>query len=244
MQVIILGSGPGLPSLDKKQSAILTEIHGENILFDCGEGTSSTFLKMDKDPDFLDSIVISHMHPDHSSGLPMLIQMLYLQNRTKLLSIYTPESPIRFIRLLHDFYLFEDRFNFDLEIKPMSSLPTDYPFISIFKSNHLDGYYEIIQKCKLDNEMNSYSYILNENDRKVVYTSDISTLEHLCDYANKVDTFIVDAVHLPLAELKCILTNDIKRIILSHGISNEIKDFIETNQISGVELAQEGKEIL
>jgi len=40
------------------------------------------------------------------------------------------------------------------------------------------------------------------------------------------------------------LTNDIKRIILSHGISNEIKDFIETNQISGVELAQEGKEIL
>ncbi|MBN2829186.1 MAG: ribonuclease Z [Candidatus Cloacimonetes bacterium] len=244
MQVKILGSGTGLPVLGKGQAAILAEIYGRNFLFDCGEGTTYKLLHLGCEADFLDFVVISHMHPDHSSGLPMLIQMLYLQKRRKTLKIYLPERVDEFRRMLHNFYIFEDKLGFTLELISIEEVTVDFPGIRIFPNSHLEGYSRIIKENGFKNMMKSFSFVIEDGTSKVVYTSDIPDLKHLCNYVNNADVFIVDAIHLPVEELKCALSKSHKRIILNHGLSDEIKEYLENNKISGVEIAQESEDLL
>ncbi|MBC8384908.1 MAG: MBL fold metallo-hydrolase, partial [Candidatus Cloacimonetes bacterium] len=78
MNIRILGSASGLPTPGKNHSAVYVHSNDSNILFDCGEGTAKQLLRYKLDHNHLDAIVISHFHPDHISGLYMVLQMLYL----------------------------------------------------------------------------------------------------------------------------------------------------------------------
>ncbi len=243
MQFTILGTGSGLPVLGKGQAAILTEVKDKQILFDCGEGTTYKLLELEMQPNDLDVIVISHMHPDHASGLPMLIQMLYLQGRTKTLTLYVPEDRKRTMRLLNDFYLFEDKFDFNLIISDIQELRKSSLGVKPILNAHLEGYKDIVRKYKLDNELKSYSFVINDKDNVMVYTSDIQDLDHLKEELEKVDCIIVDAIHVSLSKIEMLFNLGIKRIILNHGISDEIQSFINESKINGVEIAEEGKVI-
>ncbi len=241
MQLRILGSGSGLPVVGKGQAAILAEMSIGNILFDCGEGTTYKLLELEFSPDYLDVVVISHMHPDHASGLPMLLQMLYLQKRTKPLTVYVPEDRERLLRILRDFYLFEDKFHFELAIKEMNEISDDFNQIKAIKNEHLIGYTSLIKQYQLDNSMNSFSFLISDGGRKLIYSSDVPDLKHLSKYINDVDCVIVDAIHTTLEEIKSLCETRIKRIILNHGITEEIEQYITTSKNNGVEIANEGE---
>ena len=93
MRFIILGSGPGIPQMDKNLSSIYVQTEHANLLLDCGDGCAKRLLQLGKSGDHLDAVLISHYHPDHIAGIFMLLQMLYLQDRRKALTIYVPERP-------------------------------------------------------------------------------------------------------------------------------------------------------
>ncbi|HCX72326.1 MAG TPA: hypothetical protein DHM37_01275 [Candidatus Cloacimonas sp.] len=88
----ILGSASALPELNKHHAAIMVSYSNQNQLWDAGEGVSEQILKYGYDKNFIDDILITHFHPDHISGIFMLLQMLYLQGRTKKLRIFIPED--------------------------------------------------------------------------------------------------------------------------------------------------------
>jgi hypothetical protein len=125
----------------------------------------------------------------------------------------------------------------------MEQLIVDFPGINTYASDHLTGYAMIIEANSYPNEMKSYSFVISEGEYKAVYTSDIPDLKHLCEKTGPADIFIVDAIHLPLEELNCALTKGHKRIILNHGLSEEIRLYLENNNINGVEIAQESKDL-
>jgi ribonuclease Z len=44
-----------------------------NVLFDCGYSVPHAFWRLSKDPSLLDAVYVSHLHADHSFGLPALL---------------------------------------------------------------------------------------------------------------------------------------------------------------------------
>jgi len=67
--VTILGSGTCVPSLDRSAAAVLMETCGMRLLFDIGPGTMRRLLESGTGIQDIDSLFISHFHPDHTGEL-------------------------------------------------------------------------------------------------------------------------------------------------------------------------------
>jgi ribonuclease Z len=98
LRITFLGTAAGLPTAERGLPAILVEIEGEYILFDCGEGTQRQMVKAGFSLGRRMSIYISHLHGDHIFGLPGMVQTMNLLNRVHPLHIYGPPGLCEFIQ--------------------------------------------------------------------------------------------------------------------------------------------------
>jgi ribonuclease BN (tRNA processing enzyme) len=73
LRLTVLGSGTIVPSLRRQPSGYLVEGSGAKVLLDCGSGTLRRLLQAGTHPDDVDLILISHIHLDHTSELPLLL---------------------------------------------------------------------------------------------------------------------------------------------------------------------------
>lgn len=96
INIIFLGTGAAVPSLERRHPAILLQYKGDYILFDCGEGTQIQMQKARISPMKISKIFITHWHADHFAGLLPLIETLHLSRRKEPLDVYGPEAS-RFI---------------------------------------------------------------------------------------------------------------------------------------------------
>lgn len=83
MELLFLGTSAGAPSASRNvQSCALRLESGEYVVVDCGEGTQQQLLKASRAKSFRPSrtnlILVTHLHGDHSFGLPGLV--VYLDN--------------------------------------------------------------------------------------------------------------------------------------------------------------------
>jgi ribonuclease Z len=87
-KVIILGSSNAVPSKDHENTHLVIVGEERTILVDC---VSNPIVRLEQagiDFDDLTDIVITHFHPDHVSGMPLLLMGMWLMGRTKPLNIY------------------------------------------------------------------------------------------------------------------------------------------------------------
>jgi len=234
----ILGTAPGIPVLGKAHSSICVEVHDKNILVDCGEGIAHRLLKYNLDKDFLDAVIITHYHPDHVSGIFMVLQMLYLQKRTKPLSVYLPERIADFKGILDLMYLFSGRFDYPLYLKDINSVQPELSAITIIPNNHLKGYKRFIDEHELANKMLSWSVLINSSQDSLLYSSDFYSGLH--NQIETVDYIIVDALHPPIKEILSLTAKTKKQIILTHGLSNDVKKELANNSIKNYIIPKDG----
>ncbi len=97
LKIVFLGTSGSLPTVTRNPSSILMNYNGELILFDCGEGTQKQMMKAKTGMIKLTSIYISHLHADHTLGIPGLLQTMAFQGRTEQLEIYGPKGIVEFI---------------------------------------------------------------------------------------------------------------------------------------------------
>ncbi len=80
-ELILLGTGTGVPSLSRSSSSSLLRWKGLNIVVDFGPGTLRRLLEIGIDYNHIDLILITHTHPDHVSDLiPFLFATRYFSN--------------------------------------------------------------------------------------------------------------------------------------------------------------------
>lgn len=84
-----LGTGASVPSARRNTQAVLVSRGGEQLLFDCGEGTQRQ-MQRSLGLVSVDRIFLSHYHADHVLGLPGLIKTYGLLERTQPLDVYGP----------------------------------------------------------------------------------------------------------------------------------------------------------
>jgi ribonuclease Z len=59
----------------------------KTLLLDCGYSIPHAFWRLSRDPDLLDAVYITHLHADHSFGLPALLLWMREAGRTRPLQV-------------------------------------------------------------------------------------------------------------------------------------------------------------
>ncbi len=240
MKIKILGSGSGIPTLGKNHACVWINFSDKNIIFDCGEGIAQQLLKNGLDKTALDVIAISHHHPDHVSGIFMVLQLLHLQNRTKPLNIYLPEDIDFFVKTLNYFYTFPKKYTFKINFALTSEITKDIPEIQVIPSDHMLGYKDFVRHNNFSNLLISYSFLIRYNDKQVLYSSDLGSTKYIEKYFSQTDLLIIDALHPEPDEILEIPDKTDARIILNHGLSEKLEKLISDERF---EIANEENEI-
>lgn len=87
-RMILLGTGTGLPEIDRGNTHMLWDGPGGPLLIDAGGSTYERILRAGVDPQGLAGVLLTHSHCDHINGLPGLIFSMRLGGREAPLPIY------------------------------------------------------------------------------------------------------------------------------------------------------------
>jgi ribonuclease BN (tRNA processing enzyme) len=240
MKLTITGSGSGKPAPGKNLSSIILEYKQHLLLLDCGEPVARIIAERHLDVDEIETIVITHFHPDHSSGIYMLLQLFEIRKRTRKLRLYLPESIELFQASLAMYYLFMEKFPFILEILPIKRLGETYSWLSIIENDHLQRYRKFISTSDSSNEMCSCS-ILIRAEQNVLYTSDIESLKPIKTALELADLIIIDALH-PSPDDLWGLVRAGKKIVLTHGLHPQLAEKLAADRMANAIIAYDGLE--
>lgn len=101
LSVAFLGTGAARPTPERNTSASVIVCGSDRTLLDCGEGTQRQLVwsRFDGIED-IDRILISHLHQDHSIGLPSLLGTFASRKRTKPLTVYGPPGTFTAVKAM------------------------------------------------------------------------------------------------------------------------------------------------
>jgi ribonuclease Z len=100
LDVILPGTGGMLPSDTRWLSCCWLESQGKALLIDCGEGCQIALKKQSLRLGNLNTLLITHFHADHISGLPGLLLSLGNYGKTSPLRIFGPRGLERVVNAL------------------------------------------------------------------------------------------------------------------------------------------------
>jgi ribonuclease Z len=240
MRIRVLGIAGGLPEYGLHHSGFHIETTSKDILIDAGEGISQQILKFNFGKNKIDDIYISHLHPDHFSGIFMLIQMLYLQKRTKPLNIYLPEEVVKVKEMFNTMYIFKEKFSFPISFQKIARNEVIVPI----ENYHLKTYREFTLKNNYKNPLKSFSFIIRETQKQIIFSSDIEKTNHLSSYLSKSKIIFIDAFHPQTKEILKLSDSFDGKIYLTHSISEDLKIALIKNKRKNIFYANENDEII
>ena len=101
MEFTFLGTSAGTPTRSRNVTALALSYSGHKpwYLVDCGEGTQQQLLRAHYSVMQLRAIFITHIHGDHTFGLPGLLTSASMLGRTEPLDVIAPVQTQRFINV-------------------------------------------------------------------------------------------------------------------------------------------------
>lgn len=99
VRITFLGTASGTPSRTRNVTAqALTLDSGALWLLDAGEATQHQFMRAGLRASRIERILITHLHGDHSYGLPGILSCMTIHNRTEPVDIIGPKGVEEFVR--------------------------------------------------------------------------------------------------------------------------------------------------
>jgi ribonuclease Z len=93
LDLIFLGTSASMPSARRAPAALLLRRGGERLLFDCAEGTQRQLQRSSAGLPDLEEIFLTHLHADHTLGLPGMLKTFSLRGREELgVTVYGPSG--------------------------------------------------------------------------------------------------------------------------------------------------------
>lgn len=231
MKLQFIGTGSGKTSLKRNHSSILFDTDKSKILIDCGDGISKALMKYDIAFNQIDTIIFTHYHADHFSGISSLITQMKLYKRKSELKIFTHKNLIVPLKqFLNSTYLFEEALGFDLrfigyELDTGYKIDDNFSF-SAKQNSHIKNKFNV-NSVPADRFV-SASLLFTIGDKQIIYTSDIAVREDLFLFeTKKPKIYITETTHIDHDWIHGIVTfYHPDQIYLTH-ISDEDEQEIE-----------------
>jgi ribonuclease BN (tRNA processing enzyme) len=182
MEIIILGSGTGAPSLERDAAGIIVKIGRDNLLFDTGPGTIKKLLKLGLTYHDINYIFYTHFHTDHTLDLAaFLFAAKYAVSlRTKRLNLI---GPLGLKRLYEGF----------LNLYGDVIAPEAYEVnLREIKEQEVGLNGCKIKTLRMQHAPESLGYRIESNGKTLVYSGDTDVCENLVRLGRGADALILD----------------------------------------------------
>jgi len=221
MELIIIGSGTGIPLNNRASPSLALIVAGDPILFDIGPGTMRQLTRGGIDYEKIGRIFITHFHPDHTADL---IHFLFATKNSSTLKnkrpfiITGPSGLLDFIKRLQDLY------------DEWLTLPPD--IMSIEELDVKDVIEKDYHNYKITarptkHTHNSIAYRVEDRSGKsIVFSGDTGVCEEIVDLSRGVDLLVLECSfpdgqefdwHLTPSQAGRIATlAGVNRLILTH----------------------------
>jgi ribonuclease Z len=118
-RMILLGTGTGLPDIDRGNTHMLWDGPGGPLLIDAGGSTYERLLRAGVDPQGLAGVLLTHSHCDHINGLPGLAFSMRLGGREEPLPIYGLEETLAILQAT--FEVMRVEYHVPLDWRPLAA---------------------------------------------------------------------------------------------------------------------------
>ena len=243
--LITLGTGSGYAARGRGGPAHLVRVKQHDLLLDCGEGVSGWIVDLGLAA-ILPVICISHLHPDHVSGLFVLLQNMKLQGRNQDLTIYLPEAGIEPLQsMLRGLYLDFTPANapFHIFYKPIGAgelfRTPDY-ILTAWESDHFD---KDIQLGRTPRP--AFGFTIDTAYGRLVYTGDVASESPFAAQLNPQTTLVCESTHVdPRNVLNSAEKAGVKRVVFVHIDPQKLENLEKIcNQNNLAYLAYDGLKI-
>lgn len=221
MKLQFIGTGSGKTSLKRNHSSILISSSKHNLLIDAGDGISKVLLSQNINYNSIDSILFTHYHADHFSGIASLITQMKLTGRKKTLTIFTHKKLINALKnFLNSCYLFDEKFEFDFKIIGFTEnekiIINEEINFTARKNSHIKSKTDLKNYTHIN--FLSFSFYFEAGKKKIIYTSDIGSADDLLLFKeNDADYFITETSHITLEKIyNFYKIQNPKRLFLTH----------------------------
>lgn len=103
-RILLLGSANAVPSETMENTHLLVESEDRTVLVDCASNPIQHLRKAGVEFDCIDDIILTHFHPDHVSGAPLLLMGMWLLGRKKPINIHgIPHTLDRMVTMMEMF---------------------------------------------------------------------------------------------------------------------------------------------
>lgn len=103
-RIYILGTANAIPREGHENTHFLIEQGQHQILVDCASNPILHLARAGVGLDQITDLVLTHFHPDHVSGVPLLLMDMWLLKRTRALHIYGLEDTIERMKAVMELF--------------------------------------------------------------------------------------------------------------------------------------------
>jgi ribonuclease BN (tRNA processing enzyme) len=216
MQLTILGAGTGVPLPHRSPAGVLVQIGATSLLFDLGPGTLPRLDAAGVSYRDLEYVFLTHLHPDHTLDLVMLLQAL---NWTP---GFTRERPLHLMGCPGTQSLYEGLLRVYPSVAPRSFELT----IGEVSAARITFDAWTIETAPSGHTATSVAYRIEAEGKAIVYTGDAKENPALVQIARDADAFVCECAfprgyptddHMTADAVGCVArAAKVKRVILNH----------------------------
>lgn len=216
------GVGDGWPSADRQHSAFLYRFGATTVLVDCGDGLSTAYKASGLSYDAVDAILISHFHSDHVGGLSMFLQGLWLERRTRPLTIGVPAGGLAALQAwLEASLLPSDLLGFAVHWQPLAAgkaFPLGEVTVTPHPTSHLDSLRRMLQPRHPGMCFEAFGFVFATANRRWGHTADIGAVSDLGPLLREpLATLVCELAHVePAPLLECLRAGKVGQVIFVH----------------------------
>lgn len=94
-QIVLLGTGAAWSGPDRENTFMVVRGDSTNLLIDCGGSPTQRLAHIGIKPSEIDHLILTHNHPDHMYGFPLLMLNAWMAGRKTPLHVYGLKNTIR-----------------------------------------------------------------------------------------------------------------------------------------------------